>query len=466
MKNTIGVYGLGVMGANISKNMVNNGERVAVYNYTNDLTEKFTNEFPSENIDPHYNVESFVMSLEKPRKIFLMVTTGPIIDSVINSLVPFLDENDIIMDGGNSDSLDSSRRYQTLNKQNIRFLGIGVSGGEEGALYGPSLMPGGDYSAYKEVASTLERIAAKVDGKPCCAYLGAEGAGHYVKMVHNGIEYADMQLITEAYQFLRERVGLTVEEISKVFNDWNNSELKSYLIEITADILTKKDEETGYPLVDVILDKAGQKGTGKLTSQDALELGVPSSIISEAVFARFLSSMKDERTFAEENMSGPKGSDDELDKNKWINLVKEALFTAKICVYAQGFYQYAAASEQYEWSLNLDEIALIFRGGCIIRADFLNKISDAFKEDKNLSNLLVAPYFLEKTNKYQNSLRKVTIKGMETGLSLPCFSTALSFYDGYRSSKSGANLIQAQRDYFGAHTYQRIDKEGIFHTNW
>src|SRR5690625_851540 len=244
MKNTIGVYGLGVMGANISKNMVNNGERVAVYNYTNDLTEKFTNEFPSENIDPHYNVESFVMSLEKPRKIFLMVTTGPIIDSVINSLVPFLDENDIIMDGGNSDSLDSNRRYQTLNKQNIRFLGIGVSGGEEGALYGPSLMPGGDYSAYKEVASTLERIAAKVDGKPCCAYLGAEGAGHYVKMVHNGIEYADMQLITEAYQFLRERVGLTVEEISNVFNDWNNSELKSYLIEITGDILTIKDEET------------------------------------------------------------------------------------------------------------------------------------------------------------------------------------------------------------------------------
>lgn len=466
MKNTIGVYGLGVMGANISKNMVNNGEKVAVYNYTDDLTKNFTKDFSNDNIDPHYNLQSFVMSLEKPRKIFLMVTTGSIIDSVIESLIPYLDENDIIMDGGNSDAVDSSRRYKMLDKQNIRFLGVGVSGGEEGALYGPSLMPGGDFSAYEEVAPILEKIAAKVDNKPCCAYLGPEGAGHYVKMVHNGIEYADMQLITEAYQFLRERVGLTVEEISSVFNDWNQSELKSYLIEITADILSKKDDETGSPIVDVILDKAGNKGTGKLTSQDALELGVPSSIISEAVFTRFLSSMKDERTYAEKHMSGPTSSEDDLDKQTWISLVKEALFTAKICVYAQGFYQYAEASKQNDWSLKLDEIALIFRGGCIIRAGFLNQISEAFQDDKELTNLLVAPYFLEKTTKYQNSLREVVIKGMETGLSLPCLSSSLSFYDGYRSSKSGANLIQAQRDYFGAHTYQRVDKEGSFHTKW
>lgn len=466
MKNTIGVYGLGVMGANISKNMVNNGEKVAIYNYTDDLTKNFTKDFSNDNIDPHYDLESFVMSLEKPRKIFLMVTTGSIIDSVIESLIPYLDENDIIMDGGNSDAVDSSRRYKMLNKQNVRFLGVGVSGGEEGALYGPSLMPGGDFSAYEEVAPILEKIAAKVDNKPCCAYLGPEGAGHYVKMVHNGIEYADMQLITEAYQFLRERVGLTVEEISSVFNDWNQSELKSYLIEITADILSKKDDETGSPIVDVILDKAGNKGTGKLTSQDALELGVPSSIISEAVFTRFLSSMKDERTYAEKHMSGPTSSEDDLDKQTWISLVKEALFTAKICVYAQGFYQYAEASKQNDWSLKLDEIALIFRGGCIIRAEFLNQISEAFQDDKELTNLLVAPYFLEKTNKYQNSLREVVIKGMETGLSLPCLSSSLSFYDGYRSSKSGANLIQAQRDYFGAHTYQRVDKEGSFHTKW
>ncbi|MFD1849779.1 decarboxylating NADP(+)-dependent phosphogluconate dehydrogenase [Oceanobacillus bengalensis] len=466
MKNTIGLYGLGVMGANLAKNMANNRERVAVFNYTPDLTEKFVGEFSSQNVEAHYELEAFIQSLETPRKVFLMVTAGPVVDSVIRSIIPFLDKGDIIMDGGNSDFHDSNRRFHELNEQGIHFVSVGVSGGEEGALNGPALMPSGDACAYSLVAPILEKIAAKVDGKPCCTYLGPEGSGHYVKMVHNGIEYADMQLITEAYQFLRERVGLTVEEIADVFAQWNETDLKSYLIEITADILRKKDDETGKPMVDVILDKAGQKGTGKWTSKEALDIGAPSSILTEAVFARYLSAMKEERVHAENILSGPKAVDDKMDKDYWINVVKEALFMGKICAYTQGFNQYRTASEHYGWSLDLSEIALIFRGGCIIRADFLNKISNAFKQNKELTNLLLAPYFIEKTNRYQSSLRKVVMKGMESGLSLPCFSTSLTYYDGYRSSQSGANMIQAQRDYFGAHTYERNDKEGIFHTNW
>lgn len=466
MKNTIGVYGLGVMGSNLAKNMVNKGEKVAVFNYTDDLTEKFTAEFTNENVDPHYNLESFIQSLASPRKIFMMVAAGPVVDSVIDSIVPLLDKGDIIMDGGNSDFHDSNRRYKKLQEQGIQFLSVGVSGGEEGALNGPALMPSGDLEAYKQVAPILEKIAAQVDGKPCCTYIGREGSGHYVKMVHNGIEYADMQLIAEAYQFLHEKIGLSVEEISNIFQAWNETELKSYLIEITADILTKKDEETGKPMVDIILDKAGQKGTGKWTSQEALDLGVPSNILTESVFARFLSSLKEERVYAEEHLTGPNQVTEELDKEYWINQVKEALFMGKICAYAQGFYQYSSASEQYGWGLDLSEIALIFRGGCIIRADFLNNISEAYKEDPELRNLLLSPYFLEKASKYQDSLRKVVMKGFEYGLALPCFSTSLTYYDGYRSSSSGANIIQAQRDYFGAHTYERVDKEGSFHTNW
>lgn len=466
MKNTIGLYGLGVMGASLARNMANKGEQVAIYNYTPDLTDKFVNEFPDYDIEAHYELEEFVRSLETPRKIFLMVTAGPIVDSVIQSLVPLLDKGDIIMDGGNSDFHDSNRRYEELHKQGIHFIGVGVSGGEEGALNGPALMPSGDPEAYQQVAPILEKIAAQVDGKPCCTYIGPKGSGHYVKMVHNGIEYADMQLITEAYQFLREIVGLSVQEISEVFTSWNETELKSYLIEITADILTRKDEETGNPLVDVILDKAGQKGTGKWTGQEALDLGVPSTIMTEAVFTRYLSSMKEEKVYASERLVGPQVAEAGLDKEYWIDVVKEALYMGKICAYAQGFYQYRMASSQYGWSLNLGEIALIFRGGCIIRADFLNTISDVFKENPELSNILLAPYFVERASRHQASLRKIVMKGFEAGLSLPCLTTSLTYYDGYRSASSGANLIQAQRDYFGAHTYERIDKEGIFHTNW
>jgi len=465
LKNTIGVYGLGVMGSNLARNMASKGEKVAVYNYTPDLTKKFTSQHSSLHIDSHYDLESFIYSLESPRKIFLMVAAGAV-DSVIQSLLPLLEQGDIIMDGGNSDFHDSNRRYRELQKHGIQFLGVGVSGGEKGALNGPALMPGGDLESYRQVAPILEKIAAHVDGKPCCTYIGPEGSGHYVKMVHNGIEYADMQLITEAYQFLHKKVGLSVQDLSEVFSSWNETELESYLVEITADILSKTDQETGKPMVEVILDKAGQKGAGKWSSQESLDLGVPSTIMTEAVYARYLSAMKEERVDAEKHLAGPSLTHEKMDTEYWVNLVKEALFMGKICAYAQGFYQYQMASRQYGWSLDLGEIALIFRGGCIIRADFLNKIHRAFKENKDLTNLLLAPYFLEKTNRYQSSLRKVVMKGFESGLSLPCFSSALSFYDGYRSSRNGANLIQAQRDYFGAHRYERVDREGIFHTNW
>ncbi|MFD1388819.1 decarboxylating NADP(+)-dependent phosphogluconate dehydrogenase [Oceanobacillus oncorhynchi subsp. oncorhynchi] len=464
--NSIGVFGLGVMGANLALNMANKGEKVAVYNYTPDLTEAFQEKHPHENTTAYYELAHFIQSLEKPRKIFLMVTAGAVVDSVINSLLPLLKQGDIIMDGGNSNFQDSNRRYGYLKEKGFHFIGVGVSGGEEGALNGPSLMPSGDKEAYQHVAPILEKIAAQVDGKPCCSYLGKEGSGHYVKMVHNGIEYADMQLITEAYQFLRERLGLNVDEIAAIFAEWNKGELESYLMEITADILTRVDEETQKPLVDVILDQSGQKGTGKWTSQNALDTGVPLSIITESVFMRFLSNVKEERMMAEQELAGPDQLADTADKDQWVELVRQALFMGKIITYAQGFYQYKQASEQYNWDLQLDEIALIFRGGCIIRAGILNEISKAFKEDKELSNLLLSPYFKAILNNYQASMRKVVIKGMETGLALPCFNASLVYYDGYRSAKSGANLIQAQRDYFGAHTYQRVDKAGYFHTEW
>lgn len=464
--NSIGVFGLGVMGANLAMNMANKGEKVAVYNYTSDLTEKFKSNFTSDNAEAHYDLERFVNSLEKPRKVFLMVTAGPVIDSVIDSLVPLLDKDDIMMDGGNSNFNDSNRRYHRLKEAGIHFVSVGVSGGEEGALHGPALMPSGDEKVYQEVAPILEKIAAQVDGKACCGYLGKEGSGHYVKMVHNGIEYADMQLITEAYQFLRERLGLSVEEIATTFREWNEGELESYLMEITSDILTHVDEETNKPMVDVILDKSGQKGTGKWTSQNALDVGVPLSIITESVFARFLSGLKEERVRADQMLSGPTKLDQDLDKQAWLELVRKALFMGKICAYAQGFHQYKQASEAYGWDLKLEEIALIFRGGCIIRAGILNEISDAFKADKQLPNLLLSPFFQEKMNDYQASLRKVVIKGMESGLSLPSLGASLTYYDGYRSSQSGANMIQAQRDYFGAHTYERVDKKGTFHTAW
>ncbi len=464
--NTIGVIGLGVMGSNIALNMANNGEKVAVYNYTRDLTDKLTEKLNGQTVTPYYEIDAFVQSLERPRKIFLMVTAGAAIDSVIHSLLPHLEQGDIIMDGGNSHYKDTERRYDELKEKGLGYLGIGISGGEVGALTGPSIMPGGDRDVYEKAAPILTKIAAQVDGNPCCVYIGPKGAGHFVKMVHNGIEYADMQLIAEAYTFLREKLQLSVEEIADIFEEWNAGELQSYLIEITAEILRKKDEKTGQPLIDVILDKAGQKGTGKWTSIQAIDHGIPTSIITESLFARYISALKEERMTAQSLLTGPEQEPSLLDKQIWVELVRQALYMGKICAYAQGFNQYKMTSELFDWKLPLKDIALIFRGGCIIRAQFLNVISEAYEEQDRLANLLIAPYFAEKMKDYQNGLRKVVCEGIVSGVAFPCLSSSLTYYDSYRTGRSNAHLLQAQRDYFGAHTYERTDAEGFFHTNW
>ncbi len=466
MFNTIGVIGLGVMGSNIALNMASKGERVAVYNYTRDLTDQLVAELDGQSIHPYYEIVDFVQSLATPRKIFLMVTAGKPIDSVITSLLPHLESGDIIMDGGNSHYEDTERRYDELKTKGFSYIGIGISGGEVGALKGPSIMPGGDKDAYEKVAPILTKIAAKVNDDPCCTYIGPKGAGHFVKMVHNGIEYADMQLIAEAYTFLREKLHLEVNEIADIFETWNQGELKSYLIEITAEILRKKDEVTGLPLIDVILDKAGQKGTGKWTSMQAIDNGIPASIITESLFARYISALKEERVHAENILTGPENVQQKLDKNEWIDYIRQALYMGKVCAYAQGFTQYKMSSELNGWDLPLKDIALIFRGGCIIRAEFLNVISEAYQEQPNLANLLISPYFAEKVAKYQVGLRKVVCEGINSGISFPCLGSSLTYYDSYRTGISNANLLQAQRDYFGAHTYERRDLAGVFHTNW
>lgn len=466
MFNTIGVIGLGVMGSNIALNMASKGEQVAVYNYTRDLTDNLVGTTEGQLIHPYYKIQDFVHSLETPRKIFLMVTAGKPIDSVISALVPFLEAGDVIMDGGNSHYEDTERRYDELKSKGIGYLGIGISGGEVGALKGPSIMPGGDKAVYEKVAPILTKIAAQVDDDPCCVYIGPKGSGHFVKMVHNGIEYADMQLIAEAYTFLRKRLGLSVNEIAVIFETWNQGELNSYLIQITAEILRKKDEITGLPLIDVILDKTGQKGTGKWTSIQAIDTGIPSSIITESLFARYISSLKEERVYADNILSGPEMDQRSLDKDLWIEYVRQALYMGKICAYAQGFTQYKMTSELYGWDLPLKDIALIFRGGCIIRAEFLNVISETYQAQPNLANLLIAPYFAEKVKEYQIGLRKVACEGINSGISFPCLSASLTYYDSYRTGISNANLLQAQRDYFGAHTYERSDLTGFFHTNW
>ncbi len=466
MRNTIGVIGLGVMGSSIALNMASKGEKVAVYNYTRDLTDQLTQRSGSEQIYPYYDVLHFVQSLQSPRKVFLMVTAGEVVDTVISSLIPYLEPGDIIMDGGNSNYVDTARRFDELKAIGIDYLGIGVSGGEEGALKGPSIMPGGDEHVYKKVAPILTNIAAQVEGDPCCVYIGPKGAGHFVKMVHNGIEYADMQLIAEAYTFLRVRLQLPLNEIADIFETWNQGELKSYLIEITADILRKQDDKTGLPLVDVILDKTGQNGTGKWTSIQAIDNGIPVSIITESLFARYISHGKEERVYAASVLAGPASSNEELDKDLWIEYVRQALYMGKICAYAQGFTQYKMTSELNDWNLPLKDIALIFRGGCIIRAEFLNTISEAYGAQASIANLLIAPYFVEKTKDYQVGMRKVVAESTMAGMSFPSLSASLTYYDSYRTGQSSANLLQAQRDYFGAHTYERTDVEGSFHTNW
>ncbi|WLR43854.1 NADP-dependent phosphogluconate dehydrogenase [Bacillus carboniphilus] len=462
----IGVVGLAVMGKNLALNIESRGYSVSVFNRSPEKTEQFLQEAEGKKVVGTYSIEEFVASLEKPRKILLMVKAGKPTDATIESLLPHLDKGDILIDGGNTFFKDTQRRNKQLAESGIHFIGTGVSGGEEGALKGPSIMPGGQKEAHELVKPILEAISAKVDGEACTTYIGPDGAGHYVKMVHNGIEYGDMQLICEAYSILKHVLGLNAQELHEVFAEWNNGELDSYLIEITADIFTKMDEETGKPLVDVILDTAGQKGTGKWTSQSSLDLGVPLPVITESVFARFISAMKEERVKASQTLSGPAIQNFTGDKKELIEAIRKALYMSKILSYAQGFAQMRAASEEYDWNLQYGEIAMIFRGGCIIRAAFLQKIKEAYDLDPKLANLLFDPYFKEIVENYQGALREVIALAINNGIPVPTFSSALAYYDSYRSERLPANLLQAQRDYFGAHTYQRVDKEGIFHTDW
>lgn len=463
-KQQIGVVGMAVMGRNLALNIESRGYTVSIFNRSAEKTDEVIHEHPDRKLVPYYRVEEFVESLEKPRRILLMVKAGEATDKTIESLKPYLEKGDILIDGGNTYYKDTIRRNKELSELGFNFIGTGVSGGEEGALKGPSIMPGGQKEAYQLVAPILEKIAAVAEGEPCVTYIGPDGAGHYVKMVHNGIEYGDMQLIAESYALLKHALNLSNEELAQTFGDWNKGELNSYLIEITADIFNKKDDEGKY-LVDVILDEAAQKGTGKWTSQSALDLGVPLSLITESVFARYLSALKDERVAASKVLTGPKTAAFTGDKKEFIEKVRRALYLSKIISYAQGFAQLKSASDEYQWDLHYGEIAKIFRAGCIIRAQFLQKIMDAYQSG-DVKNLLLDPYFKKIADDYQQALRDVIAYAVMNGIPTPTLSAAVAYYDSYRSAVLPANLIQAQRDYFGAHTYKRIDKDGVFHTEW
>lgn len=467
-KQQIGVVGMAVMGKNLALNIESRGYSVSIYNRTAAKTDEVIAEHPDKKLVPTRTLEEFVASLEQPRRILLMVQAGKGTDAVIHQLLPYLEKGDILIDGGNTNYLDTIRRSEELAKSGINFIGAGVSGGEEGALLGPSIMPGGPKEAYDLVAPILEEIAAKApsDGEACVTYIGPNGSGHYVKMVHNGIEYGDMQLIAEAYHLLREGLGLPVEEIAAIFREWNTGELDSFLIELTADALTKKDPDTGAPLVDVILDRAGNKGTGKWTSKSALDLGVPLPLITESVFARYISAMKEERIEASKILVHPEPYTISTDKQEMIEHIRRALYFSKIMSYAQGFAQMRTASEHYEWDLPYGNIAKIFRAGCIIRAQFLQDITNAYTKAPDLKNLLLDDYFKEVTGKYQHAVREVVGEAVKKGVPVPAFSSAIAYYDSYRSERLPANIIQAQRDYFGAHTYERTDKEGTFHFDW
>ncbi|WP_214366530.1 NADP-dependent phosphogluconate dehydrogenase [Pseudonocardia sp. H11422] len=462
----IGVTGLAVMGANLARNIARRGVPVAVHNRTSARTKEFMEQYGDEGaFTAAESLSDFVAALERPRRIIVMVKAGAPVDGVIEELSPLLDPGDIIIDAGNSHFADTKRRTEDCAERGLRFMGIGVSGGEEGALLGPSIMPGGDAAAYAEVEDVLTSIAAVVDGTPCCTHVGPDGAGHYVKMVHNGIEYADIQLIAEAYDLLANVAGLDAPAIAKIFEEWNSGDLESFLIEITAKVLAKTDETSGGPLVDVIADQAEQKGTGRWTSQDALDLGVPLTGITEAVFARTLSSLRDERRVASTTLAGPTpgGGADETDL---VDDIRKALYASKVVAYAQGFAQMRAASAANGWDLDLGAMATIWRGGCIIRAQFLNRIRDAYAEHPDLDNLLMVPYFTEAVADAQDAWRRVVVKATEQGVAIPAFSSSLSYYDGYRRERGPANLIQGLRDFFGAHTYRRTDADGAFHTRW
>ncbi|MFT3868814.1 MAG: NADP-dependent phosphogluconate dehydrogenase [Nibricoccus sp.] len=483
----IGLIGLAVMGQNLALNIADHGFQISVYNRTTEKTEKFVAENPNTpgGLVGAKTLEEFVQSLAKPRKIVILVQAGKGTDAVIDSLIPLLEQNDIVIDGGNALWTDTIRREKNLREKGLRFIGSGVSGGEEGARFGPALMPGGDPAAYKELAPVWNAIAAKVDAKtgrplegaapgkpieggvPCATYIGENGAGHYVKMVHNGIEYGDMQMICEAYALMQGLLGMKAAEMGAVFSEWNQGMLGSFLVEITADILKQKDPASKKAFVDIVLDTAGQKGTGKWTSVNALDMGVPAPTIAESVFARCISAVKEERVAASKILKGPKkkykGS-----KKALIDAIHDALYCSKICSYAQGFQLMREAQKEYKWKLNFGEIAQIWRGGCIIRAVFLQKITEAFARKPDLANLLLDAYFNKTVKKAQENWRKVVALAAECGVPAPTFSSALAYYDSYRSARLPANLLQGQRDYFGAHTYERVDKPRgkFFHVDW
>ncbi|MEO0840282.1 MAG: NADP-dependent phosphogluconate dehydrogenase [Cyanobacteria bacterium J06643_5] len=464
---SFGVIGLAVMGENIALNVERNGFPIAVYNRSREKTDAFMEKrAQGRNVKAAYDLKQFVGLLERPRKILVMVKAGGPVDKVIEQLTPLLDEGDIIIDGGNSLYEDTERRTRELEPKGFRFIGMGVSGGEEGALNGPSLMPGGTESSYQYLSPILTKIAAQVDDGPCVAYCGPGGAGHYVKMVHNGIEYGDMQLIAEAYDLMKNAAGLDHNQLTEIFTEWNKTEeLDSFLIEITSQIFPYIDEETGLPLVDLIVDAAGQKGTGRWTAVDALNLGVPIPTIVAAVNARIISSYRDERIAASKEISGPTGKY-EGDTKKFVNMVRDALYCSKICSYAQGMALLYKASNEFNYNLNLGEMARIWKGGCIIRARFLNKIKKAFDENPSLPNLLLAPEFKQTILDRQDAWREVIITAAKLGIPVPAFSASLDYFDSYRRERLPQNLTQAQRDFFGAHTYLRTDKEGVFHTEW
>jgi 6-phosphogluconate dehydrogenase len=460
----LGVVGLGTMGSNLARNLASHKTHVAVYNRTHTRTEEFiANHGKEGDFTGTATFEELIHALEPPRAILVMVNAGPPVDQTIEALTKVLEKGDTIIDGGNSFFQDTQRRAAAIEKMGLGYIGCGVSGGEEGALHGPSLMPGGTHQSYARVEEMLTAIAAKVDGVPCCMYIGPDGAGHFVKMVHNGIEYADIQLIAESYDLLRHALGLNPDQLAAVFREWNNGRLQSYLIEITSYVLAKHDAGTGSSLVDAIQDEAEQKGTGRWTSQSALELGVPLTGITEAVFARMLSSQKDQRVRASTVLAGPAAA---KAPSGLIEDVQEALYASKIVAYAQGFEHLAAGSKEFNWNLDLGGLATIWRGGCIIRAKFLDRIKDAYEQQSDLPNLLLAPFFQEALEAAQPAWRRVVKTAIDQGIPIPAFASSLAYYDGYRRARGPANLIQGLRDYFGAHTYHRIDREGAYHTRW
>jgi 6-phosphogluconate dehydrogenase len=465
----IGMVGLAVMGENLARNIESRGYSVAVYNRTTSKVDEFmAGPGKGKKFVGCHSEQELVASLAAPRKVMLMIKAGPPVDQQIDTLIPLLSKGDIIIDGGNSHFSDTERRTKYVESKGLLFIGTGVSGGEEGALKGPSMMPGGSPDAWPAVKPIFQAIAAKVGPKndiPCCEWVGPRGAGHYVKMVHNGIEYGDMQLICEAYFMMKTALGLSNDELYDVFSEWNTGELDSYLIEITRDIFSVKDPETGDYLVDRVMDRAGAKGTGKWMSQLALDLGVPSTLVTEAVYARSLSAMKDARARASKVLGGP-ADKYTGDRQKFIAQIRHALYASKICSYAQGFVQLEAAAAEYDWPLNYGDCALLWRGGCIIRAVFLDRIKEAFDANPKLENLLLAPYFTKAVQAAEDGWRHVVSSAALLGIPVPAFATALAYYDGYRRERLPANLLQAQRDYFGAHTYERVDKPGAFHSDW